>query len=98
CDSTVPLSIIRPGQENPVHLNISPNPFNDHILINIKNHINEGTSKFEVSLFSLEGKKITEQSFNTENIHFQVPAVPVGLYLLKIQSGCETTFKKIIKQ
>lgn len=76
-------------------VNVYPNPFNDEIIVEIENYINESAT---ISLFDLAGRKIS--SFSTvDNMHFNINTnlISNGIYLLKINYLNHQFIKPMIK-
>ncbi|NLA44235.1 MAG: T9SS type A sorting domain-containing protein, partial [Candidatus Cloacimonetes bacterium] len=81
---------------------ISPNPFHNTAVINIKS---QEVRKAEISIYNLKGQKIrtwnqtllsgsTELVWNATNT--SGTKVPPGIYLINIKSGGETITAKVL--
>ncbi|CAA0171568.1 choice-of-anchor J domain-containing protein [Tenacibaculum maritimum] len=70
---------------------IYPNPTTNYIRI-------KNVEKGEVSLFTLNGKKMMVQHISKSKNMIITENLPVGSYLLKINQGSTTSFKKIVKK
>ena len=72
-------------------LSLYPNPASDNITINIENNC-------QITIFDISGKKVSS-TFLTEGIHtIDISALPVGCYILKMESKENNQTVKIIKQ
>lgn len=84
------------------YVDISPNPFTDHLLLTIHSIKNETAT---VAVYDLTGKKILQQVFsvqagtNTQSVNLP-PTLAEGIYILKLQtrSSLQTNVWKIVKQ
>jgi pimeloyl-ACP methyl ester carboxylesterase len=88
-------------KENPSTFNIEifPNPFNDRIFIQC-NHSENRTVIIE--LYLMNGSKIFSQTFSNikanERLKLSLTEnLPIGIYLLKLTSAGQNSFRKIIK-
>lgn len=69
---------------------IYPNPATDFVNVNFKDD-----SASIISIYSINGTKISESKSKNKNVQLDVSKLNAGLYLLKIQSGTEVKFNKI---
>lgn len=74
-------------------INIFPNPTKEKIYIENKNG-----KTLEVSVFSINGTNIYYEKTNKSNSIIDLENIEQGIYLLEIQSDCEKTTKKFIKE
>ena len=76
-------------------LNVYPNPAKDKITVSIKEFTGKGGS---ISLLSIEGKLLKQQSVKTEATSVDMSGLPSGTYLLQYDDGevCETV--KVVKE
>jgi hypothetical protein len=78
--------------KNDIDLNVSPNPANNSIQIEISNPVN---TNYEVSIFNVMGKQV----FNGFNkVSIDVSNFSNGFYILKINIDKKNIFKNIIIQ
>jgi hypothetical protein len=68
-----------------------PNPSNG--IFNIQLQQNE---KFSVTIFDIQGRKIVEQSFNTNNAIMQLQNLPKGFYQLQLAQKNKLYIRKLI--
>ena len=75
-------------------VSVSPNPFSNTLDI----HSNSPLDAMHVQLFDLNGKKILEQRYHTEEA-YSIPTanIPSGFYFLKVQSGDQIQTLKVVK-
>lgn len=80
-----------------VSLSVAPNPLSDVINVTINNSVSNQAT-FE--LYDSYGAKSKEGNLAIENGKFTIPAfdLPIGVYLLKIDSGGKIETLKIIKE
>ncbi len=83
-------------ETNTLVVNISPNPTSDKITIDIPGSSHD--QKFEVKIYNLTGKMMSEQSVRGTSFSISLDNMPDGLFLLKINSGDRQTVKKVIKK
>jgi hypothetical protein len=96
-----PLKLI--GNPVPANSNealIYPNPFNDHLTLNI---ILETASEVEVEVFNMLGELMMKKDFGVlENgqqfIGFDTGALGSGIYLLKLKTNGSDNIYKVIKE
>jgi glucose/arabinose dehydrogenase len=69
-----------------------PNPANNEVLINIKNQ----GAPAEVALFDLSGKRLIQQSVNTDTNRIDTSSLHAGLYLLEVTTSGRKMQQKLI--
>lgn len=69
---------------------VFPNPSSGKVQIASKYFIEN------VALFDLQGNLVSQVSAHAENLELDFSAISKGVYFLKIQSGSDTSFQKII--
>jgi len=69
-----------------------PNPANNEVFINIKN---QGASA-EVALFDLSGKRLMQQSVNTNTNRIDTSTLQAGLYVLEVTTSGKKMQQKLI--
>ncbi len=76
-------------------IKVYPNPAKDKITVSIKEYTGKGGS---ISLQSIEGKLLKQQSVKTETTSVDMSGLPSGTYLLQYEDGevCETV--KVVKE
>ena len=84
----LPLSVVN-LEDN--QLVLYPNPSNG--IFNIQLQQNE---KFSVTIFDIQGRKIVEQSFNTNNAIMQLQNLPKGFYQLQLAQKNKLYIRKLI--
>ncbi|CAM1368060.1 conserved exported protein of unknown function [Tenacibaculum soleae] len=85
---SLPLAGPSPSTPSQLKLSVYPNPATDYI--NISGANNEDIS---TQLFDLQGKKVGE--FTNRN-RFSVQHLTKGVYILKMKTSKESTFKKVL--
>jgi Secretion system C-terminal sorting domain len=73
-------------------IKIFPNPANNFININAKSNINK------IQITDLNGRIISNENFNSENVSLNLEQLSIGMYLLKIETNNGSTTQKIIKE
>lgn len=75
---------------------ISPNPFIDHVNINFSKK-----TKYDINVrvYDVNGKSIINKKYKaTDKITVQLNGISIGTYLIKIDSGINSSTKKILKK
>ncbi len=98
-DSNGKFSITGIGElfpQSPSIIKVYPNPAKDKVTISIKEY--NGNKCSSISLFSIEGKLLKQQSVKTETTSVDMSGLPSGTYLLQYDDGevCETV--KVVKE
>ncbi len=76
------------------HVKVFPNPAHDFLMLEMANF--QGSSKFEVALFNLVGKKMWSGEIEAQPRQtLKLPAVPSGIYLVRLSSGHHASLSKI---
>lgn len=65
---------------------------------NILNVKSDNTNKLDYSLYDLQGRTIKKGSIGDQESQINISDLNRGIYLLKLNSGTQTTVKKIIKK
>jgi Zn-dependent metalloprotease len=84
------------GTTNAMKLNLSPNPSQGVLNINIEGVSDETNSSKYVKIFDLQGKKVYETTFLGENTALSVENLINGMYILQINTASQSTVGKFI--
>lgn len=81
---------------NNLKIVIYPNPAKDKITITNNSDI---LQTITITIFQISGQKIMEQNFKNQKLsEMDVSTLPIGIYLLKIQTNEGLEVKKLVKQ
>lgn len=74
---------------------ISPNPFEEHLSIQVA----EPLSEVSIRLFDLNGRVLLTQNIDTieQIVQIDMPSLTAGIYWLELSTGGQSTVKKVIK-
>jgi len=81
-------------QYNVGKLSISPNPFNDFIIIKLPNDI----IPEKVEITDLRGKLVLRQEINTESIKIKFDGLEPGVYFVRVKMENYNYIEKIVKR
>jgi hypothetical protein len=85
---------------NPISLKAKPNPATDNISLQFSI---DGSQKVNIDIHNILGVKIDNiyegyAQNGVNNINYKTTGLSPGIYIIKLQSGCNIKFQKIIKQ
>lgn len=76
--------------EKPLEMRLYPNPASRHVQLESTRRINR------VSLFSLDGKKLTGFRFSGKKARLNLTGIPRGIYLLQVHTAKEIATQKLV--
>lgn len=91
------ISYVNNNEENTTdEIKVHPNPTSSLVTINVGclftgNDIN-------MDLFDIFGNKIMQKQFNNRETHFDMKSCQSGVYIIRINAGTKTYYKKLIKK
>jgi hypothetical protein len=78
---------------------VYPNPFSANFTIRFNKEVSDKT---DLTIFTIDGRKVFEQSFSAGSKEMIINAgqenLPAGFYLLNIQTGNMLSMQKVVKQ
>jgi hypothetical protein len=89
--------VVSCNSENQYKINVYPNPFNQHLNIDINGLT---TEKANILIMDLTGKTVFSQSLNNNDNTFKIDLdanLPNGVYFMKVQVDATTQTYKIVK-
>jgi len=95
CTTSGTVTIVSTGinVSNVLAFNISPNPTSDFLLIDLDKKINA-----EYTVFDIQGKKVFDAQYFSNQIVLNVESLAKGIYTLQIKSSDFVVQRKFIKQ
>ena len=81
--------------EDPWSIELFPNPFTDHVNINIDNH---EVIPIQLSIVNLQGKVVDQKQLKYGKDIYNTSYLDNGLYLMKLERGNETRVFKVFKE
>lgn len=90
CNSNVTGTV--PSRESPFVVNLYPNPTNGKVTVKLPYFMNE----VQLQLMSIHGQEIKQINTTSSETVLNLSGLAKGVYLLKIQSGENTSVKRIV--
>lgn len=76
-------------------IRIYPNPTEDYVVV----ELSDGSSDANISVYSMLGGKLYQKKLNGEaKYQFSLSGRPVGVYMVRVQSGDKSEIAKVVKK
>ena len=96
CDTTDTVGI-NEMEVNKSNFNVYPNPAKDNFTIELSNQtgIND---KIYASVYNIQGQLLIQRPIKLTKTYVDISALEKGVYIVKVGTSVNTTFKKLIKE
>ncbi len=84
------------NESNKLAFEIYPNPFQENINLSWDN--TDLYDQLNISVYSIDGKKVFDNTFEQKPKTLNLPQLSTGMYLIKMSSANQTSVKRIIKK